>query len=50
MKANERGYEIEIGGKTYTLIEEGDRIEISYITEEDISLRLEYTMIKEIRP
>ena len=50
VKANERGYEIEIGGKTYTLIEEGDRIEISYITEEDISLRLEYTMIKEIRP
>ena len=50
VKANERGYEIEIGGKTYTLIEEGDRIEISYITEEDISLRLEYTMTKEIRP
>ena len=43
-------YTIELGEKEYTLTDLGERIEISYITEEDISLRLEYTMTKEIRP
>ncbi len=46
----DNGYRITLKGKSYTITEEGDRIKLSYTTEDKISLRLEYTTLKEIRP
>ena len=44
------GYSILLNGKVYTIQDLGSRLLISYMTEDNVNIRLEYTAIKEIRP
>ena len=44
------GYSILLNGKVYTIQDLGSRLQISYMTEDNVNIRLEYTAIKEIRP
>ena len=50
IEGTENGYIIRIGEKEYTLIDNEDTIELRYETEDNITLRLEYTSLKEISP
>ena len=44
------GYSILLNGKVYTIQDLGSRLQISYMTEDNVNIRLEYTAVKEIRP